>query len=115
MFIYCLVFCSICATSAFCEEAFKYNASSRRNPFIPLVTSDGRLLKLDVEQEGNSALVVEGIIYDKNGVSYAIVNGNVAKIGAKVGDYQVLKIEERKVVFIKEGQPLEVVLKKEEE
>lgn len=110
----CLFFCLAFATAAFCEGSFKYDAGSKRDPFIPLVMPDGRVLKLDTEESSNTSLALEGIIYDKQGVSYAVVNGNVVKIGDMVGDYQVLKIEERKVVFIKEGQPFEVELKKEE-
>jgi hypothetical protein len=91
---------------------FKYDAKGKRDPFIALVTPDGRLLKL--EEETTSELLLEGIIYDKKGISYAVVNGEVVKIGDKVGDYQVWKIEERKIIFLKEGQPLEIELKKEE-
>jgi hypothetical protein len=93
---------------------FAYDSKGKRNPFIPLVTSDGRLLKLDA-REVSDGLALEGIIYDKVSMSYAIVNGLVVKIGDFVGDYQVLDIEENKVVFIKEGQTLEVELKKEGE
>jgi type II secretory pathway component PulC len=47
-------------------------------------------------------------------LSYAIVDSSVVKIGDVIGDYQVLKIEEDRVVFIKEGQIKEVLLKKED-
>lgn len=99
----------------FGQGEFGYDAKGRRNPFIPLVTSEGRLLKLD-KQEAVSAggLAIEGIIYDKLGRSFAIVNASVVGIGDYIGDYQVLKIFENKVVFIKDGQPLEVELIKEE-
>ena len=40
----------------------------------------------------------------------AIVNANVVGIGDLVGDYQVLKIYENKVIIIKDGEPLEVEL-----
>ncbi len=98
-----------------CQEQACYDSASRRDPFIPLVTSDGRLLNLDAEKESKASLSIEGIIYDKNGVSYAVVNGNVVKIGDFVGDCQVLKIETNKVTFIKQGETQEIILKKEEE
>lgn len=91
---------------------FIYDAKNKRDPFIPLVTSDGRLLKL--EQEETPELSLEGIIYDKSGLSYAIINGEVRKIGDIVNGYQVLKIEENKVILIKEGQLSEVELNKKE-
>ena len=99
---------AICYT----QEQFTYDAKGKRNPFIPLVTPDGRLLKLDKE-ETTGELSIEGIIYDKNGRSYAIVNETVLGIGDFVSGYQVLKIEENKVIFIKEGQATEVEFKKE--
>jgi len=94
--------CFATYSSTFAQEQFVYDAGGKRNPFIPLVTSDGRLLKLDKE-EVRGDLLVEGIIYDKQGRSFAIVNALVVGIGDFVGDYQVLKIEPQKVTFIKEG------------
>lgn len=112
-FLFCVLRIAYCANS-FAQKEFVYDAKGKRNPFIPLVTSDGRLLKLD-RQESQGGLSIEGIIYDKQGRSFAIVNGAVVGIGNMVADYQVLKIEENKVIFIKEGQAFEVEIKKEEE
>jgi hypothetical protein len=102
------------ALTCFAQEVFTYNAKGKRNPFIPLVTSDGRLLKLDKE-ESQGDLLIEGIIYDKQGRSFAIVNAAVVGIGDMVADYQVLKIEEKKVIFIKEGKTIEAEMYKQEE
>jgi len=99
---------------SFAQEQFVYDAKGKRNPFIPLVTPDGRLVKLE-QGFSKTGLSLEGVIYDANGISYAIVNGEVVKIGDIAGDnYQVLKIEQDKVIFIKEGQTTEEILKKEE-
>ncbi|MBN2831385.1 MAG: hypothetical protein JXL82_03800 [Candidatus Omnitrophica bacterium] len=81
---------------------------------MPLVSSDGVMVKLK-PRSSSGALELEGIIYDKIAMSYAIVNCIVVKVGDFVDDYQVLNIEEHKVVFIKDGQPLEVYLEKEED
>ena len=105
----CLAFLTCC----FAQEEFLYDAKGKRDPFIPLVTPDGRLLKLE-QEEGVAGLLLEGIIYDKNGTSCAIVNSEIVRIGDKVGEFQVLKIEEKRVIFIKEGQITEVEIKKEE-
>ena len=91
-----------------------YEAKGRRNPFIPLVTPEGRLLKLDKRQDATQeGLTIEGIIYDKFGRSFAIVNANVVGIGDMVGDFQVLKILENKVILIRNGEPQELELNKE--
>lgn len=96
----------------FAQKGFVYESMGRRNPFIPLVTPEGRLLKLDKESAASGELLIEGVIYDQGGRSYAIVNGAVVGIGDFVDGYQVLKIEEEKLVFIKEGRPLEVAFNK---
>jgi hypothetical protein len=96
----------------FAQEQFTYDAKGKRDPFIPLVTPDGRLLKLEKEETA-SGLLLEGIIYDEHGLSYCLVNGEVVRVSDKIGDYQVLKIEKNKVIFIKSGQTLEVELKEE--
>ncbi|MFA5004864.1 MAG: hypothetical protein WC561_01900 [Candidatus Omnitrophota bacterium] len=109
----------VAAEFACCQEEFVYNSKGKRNPFIPLVSSEGRLLKLDKREafrgaSATGALSLEGIIYDKFGRSFAIVNASVVGIGDSVGDYQVLKIYANKVIFIKDGEPLEVELIKRE-
>ncbi len=111
-FWFCALYFTLCVFS-FAQDEFKYDAKDKRNPFIPLVTPEGRLLKLDKE-EAQGSLVIEGIVYDKAGRSYTIVNGLVVGIGDDIGEYRVWKIEQSKVIFIKDGQPMEVELKKEE-
>jgi hypothetical protein len=100
---------------SFAQEEFVYDAKGKRNPFIPLVTSDGKILNLDSVESNNKGLALEGIIYDKNGISYAIMNGAVVTVGDTVGDIRILKIEKNKVIFIKDGQTSEIQLKEEEE
>jgi hypothetical protein len=110
-----LLLLGLALPEVFGQDEFVYNAQGKRNPFIPLVTPEGRLLKLDKQQESNQKgpLAIEGIIYDKLGRSFAIVNANVVGIGDMVGDYQILKIMENKVIFIRNGEPLEIELNKE--
>jgi hypothetical protein len=95
----------------YAQEEFVYNAKGKRDPFISLVTPEGALL---LEKEENiTGILLEGIIYDKDGLSYAIVNGEIVKAGDEIGNYQILKIEKNKVFFIQEGQISEVELKEE--
>jgi len=96
------------------EEEFIYDDQGKRNPFIPLVTQDGRLLKLDKE-EGVKGLSLEGIVYDAKGSSYAMVNGDIVRPGQRVGQYVVFKIEPDKIIFLKDGEPVELELKEGEQ
>ena len=92
------------------------NASSgkRRDPFIPLVTPEGRIIQPAVPY-GEGDIRLEGLIYDENGSSLAIVNGAVARIGDTVRGYRVIKIEENKVVLMKDGELKEIPLQKKKE
>jgi hypothetical protein len=97
-------------------DEFVYDSAGKRDPFIPLITADGRFVQLErtPEEEEASLLKVEGIIYDKYGLSFAVVDGSVVKVGDVISDYQVLRVEEDKVFFIREGQIKEVLLQKED-
>jgi hypothetical protein len=105
---------------AVAQDQFVYDDEGRRNPFVPLVSVDGRFVQMEKaqkkENKASSSLdfFVEGIIIDKYGLSYAIVNGKVVKVGDKLEDYQVLMIEEKRVTLIKEGEPFVIDWKKEE-
>ena len=80
-----------------------------RDPFFPLVSGSGYILiprELDITE-----LTLKGIIYSQ-GNSLAIINEEMLKEGDTVGEYVVLKIEEKKV-FLKKGNK-EFTLKLEE-
>ncbi|MCX5703294.1 MAG: hypothetical protein NT066_02215 [Candidatus Omnitrophica bacterium] len=106
-------FCALGFLPSFAQEQFVYDAQGKRNPFIPLLTPDGRFLNLE-QTSAPEGLSLEGITYDKYGRSYAVVNGAVVAVGDTVGDYQVLKVEQSRVIFIKDGEPRWIELKKEE-
>jgi len=109
-----MLFFSLTAGAGFCQEHFVYDSQGKPDPFIPWVTADGRLqLLASQEKKGESELNLEGIIFDKYGLSYAVVNGEVVKIGDTIDGYQVLKIEEKRVIFIKEGELKEIEMKEE--
>jgi hypothetical protein len=95
-------------------KTFKYDSQGKRNPFAPLLTPDGRLLKVE-EKKGNQPLTLEGIIFDPNGISYCMINGEVLSIGDEMQGFQVLKIEENKVTFVKDSQLSVMELTKEGE
>jgi hypothetical protein len=103
-----------CPGASFAQENFVYDPQGKPDPFTPWVTSDGRLQILESkEKKGESELSLEGIIYDKYGLSYAVVNGEVVKIGDTIDGFQVLKIEEKRVIFIREGELKEMEIKEE--
>lgn len=112
--LFLVIFLVFTCNLALAQEEFVYDSKGKRNPFMPLVTNEGVLIKFD-SPKNSMGLYLEGIIFDDKGVSYAIVNKSVVMVGDRVDDYQVLKIEREKVTFMKDGEPLEITLKKEEE
>ncbi|MCX5715251.1 MAG: hypothetical protein NT033_10770 [Candidatus Omnitrophica bacterium] len=114
MFFVCLVV-FVCRY-VFAQERFTYDQKGKRNPFIPLITADGRLVQLDaVEDKRSDDILVEGIIYDEKGVSFAVVNSNVVKVGDRVLGFEVMAIEKNKLVLKKDDKVREVILSKEAE
>lgn len=95
-------------------RGFVYDSKKKRDPFMPLVGSDGRILEVHLPRETATGLYLKGIVYDPKGESYAIIDEDVFRVGDVVGDYQVLKIESRKVIFVKDGETFEVELKEED-
>jgi len=112
-YIFILIFLGFFCFSL-AQDDFIYQSKGKRNPFIPLVDKSGRLMKLEKEEEKElSELSVDGIMYDKQGVSYALVNGKIVGTGDYVGEYRVLKIHDDKVSFLKDDQIKEVSMNKE--
>jgi len=84
-----------------------------RDPFISLVTEEGRLITFMEKKQDQ--LELQGILYDSYGRSSAIVNSQVLRIGDWIGEYQVYQIHPDKVIFLKEGKEFVIKLEKEEE
>lgn len=113
--IFFLIFCLLLfPRGLFSQDKLVYDSQGKRNPFMPLVTKEGVLLRFDTPKN-STGIFLEGIIFDDTGVSYAIVNSEVVMTGDKINGYQVLKIEPKMVTFIKDGNTLEIKLEKEEE
>ncbi len=72
--------------------------SSNRDPLDPLISKSGLVL---IPQELDFAgLSLKGIIYSQK-EAVAIINDEVVKEGDSIGEYTVLKIEEKKVILRK--------------
>lgn len=96
------------------EAEFIYDAREKRNPFLPLVSPDGRILEPQVSKKRDGEIYLEGIIYDAGGSSYAVINGEVVRAGESSGTYQLIRIEPQKIIILREGKEMEIELKREE-
>jgi len=94
------------------EQKYIYTPEGKRDPFVPLVSPAGYLINL--EEEENAAIRLEGIMYDPSGNSMAIINGELLKVGEGINGAVVSKIEPAKIVVIKDNQKIEIELRREE-
>ena len=78
-----------------------------------MVTPDGRLINLE-PSDSEQAIVLEGIIYDEDGYSYAVINGEVLGIGDYVMGQMVFDIEPDRVMLLEDNKPVEYILNEEE-
>ena len=95
------------------EEAFKYNAKSKRDPFIPLISESGGYASDAYEASAMEDIRLEGIVWDDVKGSIAIINGEIAKEGDVMGSIKVLKINKDNVVFDVGGESIKIDLNKE--
>ncbi len=106
----------ICVSGLFYRPAmadsFSYNDHGQRDPFWPLVSSGGAIINYDSNFSA-SELILEGIIADGQS-RIAIINGNIVEEGKKIGFYTVRQILGDHVVLEKDGQSIELRMKKEE-
>lgn len=90
---------------------FTYQDNGNRDPFISLVTNDGRILPgaRTITESGDVEL--EGIIWDPSGKSMAIINGKLVKEKQRIMNMQVLKIKKASIILQKEGKVMVINLK----
>ncbi|MFH1577870.1 MAG: hypothetical protein ABIC18_02205 [Candidatus Omnitrophota bacterium] len=114
-FVFCLLFSvfSYLSSDCFAEDRITYDDGKRRDPFLALVTPDGRLLNFE-PVNSEAKIILEGIFYDENGRSYAIINAEVVSVGDYIFGHAVFKIEENKVTLLKDNKAVEYILEKDE-
>ncbi len=107
------LFLLLSATVFGADESFIYDDHGKRDPLWRLVSPDGVIMNFDKDLLV-SDMILEGIIFDPNGKSLAIVNGNVVKVDDMIGLFAVSKIEQKKVILSKDQETFILELKKEE-
>ena len=73
------------------RKVFVYEAQDRRDPFLPLVSPDGRVLEPQIVKGSEGRPQIEGIIYDAGGSSYAVVSGEGIKGGETIARFKIFK------------------------
>jgi type II secretory pathway component PulC len=85
-------------------KTFIYDSQGARDPFTPLLTKDGRPVVTYSRIASVNDVVVEGILYDRQGESVVVINDVILKQGDSISDIKVEKIEKDFVVLSFKGQ-----------
>ncbi|MFH1868544.1 MAG: hypothetical protein ABH843_06190 [Candidatus Omnitrophota bacterium] len=93
------------------EKLFTYEDMDIRDPFVPLVDKDGKLMVTHGSIDSIRDIVVEGILYDNDGESVVILNGLVLKENDQVGDIKVERIQKHQVVLSSKSKKYTLKLK----
>jgi hypothetical protein len=93
---------------AFAQE-FRYDSHGARDPFSPPSRGGSEIVKTRKEVQ------LEGSVFDPLEGSVAIVNGQMIREGDLVDGFRLVKLEENKASFEREGEIFEVVLNKDNE
>ncbi|MCB9757187.1 MAG: hypothetical protein H6753_02030 [Candidatus Omnitrophica bacterium] len=104
---------AIAADGTSVEKEFTYNDHDKRDPFWSLLGNRGTILNFDKDIYA-SDMVLEGVLLEPTGDSVAIINGNIVKIGDKVGFFIVKEIQVNMVILEKGQEIITLKLKKEE-
>ncbi len=95
----------------------EYESKGKRDPFVPLILSDGRRINPPGVEEGTGSAglnpwVLQGIVYDPAGDSYAILNGHILRENQESEGIKVLKIENNSVTLLSDGESHRLTLQR---
>lgn len=76
----------------FGAEEYRYDSKGKRDPFIPLITSEVSTAIGLQSVETIDDIKFEGVIFDPSGKSVAVLNGEIVKEGDKVSNIEIVKI-----------------------
>ena len=80
-----------------------YDAHGRRDPFIPLIGQEKNVSARLTDVRSVYEVDLEGIAMGADGKRLAIINGEIMKVGDRVGDLEVKKIELNSVTISIDG------------
>ena len=86
------------------ELVFIYDSHGNRDPFMPLLTKDGKPITVYGSISSIDDVIVEGILYDPKSGSVAILNDTILKQGDSISGIMVKKIEKNSVVLSFKGE-----------
>jgi hypothetical protein len=94
-------------------EIFKYDPHGKRDPFVPLVGQEKNTIGNLSDITSPEDLKLEGIAVGSEGKKTAIINGEIVKVGQKIGEVEVKNITAKTVELLVAKQPYTLNLSEE--
>ena len=91
-------------------DEFRYDSHGKRDPFLSPAVQN-----LAESKISHGELRLEGIVLDKEGQSYAIVNSEIIREGQKFEGFLLQKITAQEVIFQKDEETFKVPLRQDDE
>ena len=96
------------------DVSFTYDDHGRRDPFWRLVTPSGMIMNYETDLSITD-LSLEGILMGQQREKcLAIINGQVLRIGQKIGPFEIVDIREDAVALKQGQQVFQLKIKKED-
>ena len=92
----------------------EYLPKGKRDPFVPLLTPEGQRIHPPGEEEpvaGRAAVTLQGIVFDPQAESYAVINGRIVREQEEIDGMKILKIEPDGVTVLVDGTPRTIPLR----
>lgn len=89
---------------------FVYDAKDKRDPFIPYISKDGKILALPGVL---GEVVLEGISQIQKGDSVCVIDGVVFREGETCGNFKIIKIKIDSIIVSCNNKEYEIELKEE--
>lgn len=97
-------FCTIFSIAM--AEEIRYDSDGRRDPFAPALSRTGS------GSESNGFLI-EGIVFDPRGGSYALINGQIYREGESLDGSQLVKIMPDRLILLQNSEEVVMWLREE--
>ena len=91
-------------------EEIRYDKGNRRDPFQPLVGPHAFRGAADM---GKEALPLEGIVFDPEKGSYAVIGGDIYREGESIDGAKLIKVFPDRVVLLQASDQIVIWLREE--
>ena len=95
-------------------KPFVYNDAGKRDPFWPLVSETGAILRYDESALSASDMTLMGVLTGSDNKRVAVINGTIVKEGDMLGTFKVKRVASAFVVLDNGQEEIQLRLRKEE-